>query len=410
MNKDKNNFFSARANARETLRKYDKSKRKRKNKTRTKPPQTNTGRSVRADKSVSAKPRKQTPPANQQRRRKHSALRGIGAIIAGIFMLLRGKVLAFLAVCLVVMGIGAAVVWFLGMNNALEVFINGEPVGFMAERDILAEDLTAQVLTAISVIEDGAGIHIDQEITVAPGRTQSSEYILARPDIVRILLESVTYRIEGFSISVDGIDMGALRTREAAEGLLQNFTLLHVPPDAELVRAAEFDQDVTIHSRPKYANEFDTAEMVFARMGQTRQGSQRYTVVEGDSVSVIASRFGMTQDEVFDANPDISRDNPSLRIGQVVNITYTAPLISVRTIERSTETVDIPYGIDSIENPARASTFRNTIQQGQAGIKELTSYITRVNGVIIDTEVVSESILQAPVDEVIEVGTRGASS
>ncbi|MCL2616634.1 MAG: G5 domain-containing protein, partial [Defluviitaleaceae bacterium] len=291
------------------------------------------------------------------------------------------------------------------LDNALQVFVDGESVGFITERDATADDLLSQVTTALAVTA-GTNVMIDQEITIEATRAPSSENILSRPDIIPIILSNVTFLAEGFMISVDGVDMGVLRSREAANTVLDNLISRGLPPGAELVQPASFTQNVVVEGRFMHEDNFESSEVLLMRLGQEQSGTQAYIVQPGDSMSAIAARFNMALEALFEANPNISPVNPNISPGQSINVAYTSPLLSVRTVELSVATEDEPYGSEIIENRTRPSTFRNVIQQGQPGVVERTTHITRVNGIIVETEIINENIVQPPVNEIVEVGTR----
>jgi len=290
-------------------------------------------------------------------------------------------------------------------DNALEVFVGGESVGFIAERDTTAEDLAAQVETAISVTI-GTNVVLDQEITLEAARAPSPSDVLHRPDIIPIIRDNVTFRAEGFVIQVDGAELGLLRNREAAEGVLSGIIQRNMPDGVEIVGQPAFAEDVTIQSRFMSEDAFESAEVVIARLNQERPVSHTYTVQSGDNMSMIASNFGMSLEEIFEANPAINPANPALSIGQIVNVVQMTPTLSVSTVEVSVTNEEVPYGTDTISNPTHQNTFRAVRQQGHTGVMEVTRHITRINGVIVGSEIISENILQEPVNELVEVGTR----
>ena len=436
--RDKNNsYFTSRVNTRETLRKYDSLKHK--DKPRSGPsafdrsePKRDRGRDTGptrlparaqhlqdydrrddSDERYGAGPRSrvsrdhptQPPPGKRKRRRSRgSKLPNFGALLA--FLALRGKMLAAAAVvCIVAVGAAVLGFWMLGRDNSLEVFVDGQSVGFISERDTTAEELVTQVATAISVTV-GTNVQIDQTITVEPTRAPSSDDIVARPDIMPEILRQVTYLAEGFVIRVNGNTIGALRTQEAADGLLDNIIRQNVPPGAELVQPASFAEDVVIERLFMNDEDFESQEVLASRLNQERQGTQTYTVQSGDALSMIATQFGMTLEEILAANPSIPPANPGISPGQSINVMYTAPMLSVQTVELSVTIEDAPYDTQTIENVTRLSTFRNVIQPGRVGQREVTAHITRLNGNITNVEVINENILEPPSNEIVEVGTR----
>ncbi len=65
---------------------------------------------------------------------------------------------------------------------------------------------------------------------------------------------------------------------------------------------------------------------------------------------------------------------------------------------------DIPYNTREIENPALAEGERKVVQQGQNGVLEYAYNVKYENGVEISRELVRETILANPVEEIVEYG------
>ncbi|MCL2674944.1 MAG: G5 domain-containing protein [Defluviitaleaceae bacterium] len=395
-NDDNNKFFSTRPNSNSSLRKYNDQKRRGRQESKVSDRTEKTSKPERSNRPMS--PRGKRP-------RRRFVFSGILLAVLGFFAALwrKSKVGLLIAVAVTVAAVAFAF-WFFTADNSLEVFVGGESIGFIAERDTTASELTSQV-TAIFAMTSGTDVRLDQTITAEPARAPAAD-IMPRIEMITLIQDNVTFQAEGFVISVNGEDMGALRTREAADSVLSSVIERFVPDGAQLLSPAGFVEEVTISSRFMSLEDLQTVEVVAARLSREQETSMHYTVQPGENMSVIASRFGMTLDALFAANPDVPPANPGLTPGQVLNVVYSAPLVSVRSVEVHTATEEEPYGSDNIYNPTRQSTFRQVVQQGQVGIREVTTHITRVNNIITDTEVVSENVTQSPINEIVERGTR----
>ena len=382
-NDNEQKFFSTRPKANSTLRKYNEQKRRSKQDSKASPSTERV-----------EKPRRSGKPAPERvkRPRRRFSLPKIGG----------GLLIA--AVTAIAVAVGG--LWFFALaDNSLEVFVDGESVGFISERDTTAAELTSQV-SAIFEMTSGTNIRLDQTITVAPGRAPSAD-ILSRLDMISVIQDNVTFLAEGFAIYVDGDEIGVLRTRESAENVLNSLVEQFIPDGAQLASPAVFVEEVTTSSRFMDPDDFASPEVMVARLSRERQTSQQHTIQPGENMSVIAARYSMTLDAIFNANPTIPPANPNVVPGQVVNVVASTPLVSVRSVEVSVATEEEPYGSDNIYNPMQASTFRQVVQPGRPGIRSITTHITRINGNIIGTEIVDETITQPPVNEIVEVGARG---
>ena len=394
-NSSNNKFFSARPNSGSSLRKSGERKRK----------DTSIANfSTRASRpSRNERPSRPAPPRGKRPRRRF-VIPIIFAVLGFFAALWRKSKVGLLLAVVIIASVSAFALWFFTADNSLEVFIDGEPIGFIAERDTTASELASQV-TAVFALTSGTDIRLNQAITVEPARAPS-DYIMPRIEMIALIQDAVTFQAQGFVITVDGVDMGALRSREAADNVLDSVIERFLPDGAQLLSPAAFIEDVTVTSSFMNPDDFQTVEVVAARLSREQQTNAQHTVQSGESMSLIAARFSMTLDELFAANPDISPANPAISPGQVVNVVYSAPILSVRSVEVRSETEEVPYGSDNIYDPTRQSTFRQVIQAGQTGVREITTHITRTNDIITSTEVVSENVLQEPVNEIVQIGTR----
>ena len=83
-----------------------------------------------------------------------------------------------------------------------------------------------------------------------------------------------------------------------------------------------------------------------------------------------------------------------------------APFFAFETTETITEVMDIPYG--TAESPDNEMERGKTVllSDGVLGEKQIEYKITKVNGVPVQIDVVSETMNAAPVDEVRAVGVK----
>jgi len=81
--------------------------------------------------------------------------------------------------------------------------------------------------------------------------------------------------------------------------------------------------------------------------------------------------------------------------------------VGTMTSETVTETVqeEIPFETERVENPDAVSGNETVIQEGQSGTKELSYEVVYENGVEVSRELLSETIISAPVNRIVEVGT-----
>lgn len=95
------------------------------------------------------------------------------------------------------------------------------------------------------------------------------------------------------------------------------------------------------------------------------------------------------------------------------NIKFAAgkdPLIIVnRVYEKTvTEVVSLPFEEETIKNPELTKGQALVVQEGKDGSKVVTTGITVMNGVEVESHIVEEEIVNEPVKRILEVGTKEA--
>jgi hypothetical protein len=76
----------------------------------------------------------------------------------------------------------------------------------------------------------------------------------------------------------------------------------------------------------------------------------------------------------------------------------------VRT-ETETETVPVPYGRTTVQDPTYQAGYSEVTQPGQDGIKAITYQLTYTDGVMTKKKEISEVVTDPPIDEVTTTGT-----
>ncbi len=90
---------------------------------------------------------------------------------------------------------------------------------------------------------------------------------------------------------------------------------------------------------------------------------------------------------------------------QAYNVVDVIPVVSEYN-KVETKIVDYYYETETVENPDLEEGVTNVLSEGVVGKKELTVRINYVSGEAKDVEVLSEKVLKAPVNKVVEVGTK----
>ncbi|OWA35772.1 hypothetical protein B9G55_07680 [Saccharibacillus sp. O16] len=129
-----------------------------------------------------------------------------------------------------------------------------------------------------------------------------------------------------------------------------------------------------------------------------------YTVVEGDTVSSIAAKFGITQDDVYANNSDI--EEFTLQIGQVIRITLPDPVIDVVTVEKVSEVIPTAPKTIIRHNSELAAGKRIVASPGKSGAKRVDYRLTKQNGEIVNEQWIGQQVVRRSAPIIIVKGTK----
>lgn len=129
-----------------------------------------------------------------------------------------------------------------------------------------------------------------------------------------------------------------------------------------------------------------------------------YTVAEGDTVSSIAAKFGITQDEIYANNSDIKEF--TLQIDEVLRITLPDPMMTVTTVESVSELIPTAPEMVIRHNSQLAAGKRIVASQGKSGSKRVDYRLTKENGEIVREEWIGQEVVRRSAPIVIVKGTK----
>lgn len=163
----------------------------------------------------------------------------------------------------------------------------------------------------------------------------------------------------GVQLAVDGEPLGIVKDQETAAAVLQAVKAHYAPQNAvasgaklkktaakagaagsaanDQVESVKIREEVNIVPVKADPNKVLSVEEAVKVLTEGREAPLRYAVQEGDTVSAIASRFNITQAEIFGNNPGVKE--LSLQIGDQLQLTVPQPDLTVVTVEQVTEEV-----------------------------------------------------------------------
>ena len=166
----------------------------------------------------------------------------------------------------------------------------------------------------------------------------------------------------------------------------------------------EFVEDVVI-KRGMFSSDTLKTEEELRAMFQTEGDKPAYYVCkEGDYLSTVAKKHGMTVAQLKALNPGVKETE--IYAGRRLNIAAADIYLQVKTVKTEVYTDEIGF---SVKREKNSSMYVNTTKvktEGKKGLKRITAEITYVDGKRVSKTIVDTEVIKEPVDKVIYVGTK----
>ena len=207
-----------------------------------------------------------------------------------------------------------------------------------------------------------------------------------------------------YAVVADGSDIVYLASREDADAVLEGITGRYKTSGSEIVDIG-FKEDVSVEEKVLEGPELtlsveDAVSYVITGTTEPRT----YTIKGGDNLWDIAIANGISPYALQDMNPGL--DPKRLSIGMDIYLYENHPFITVSFTEIVTKEERIAYSVVYEDDDSMYKGQTQVKSAGAYGSKEVKSKLTKENGVVTASSVVSETVVAEPVTQVTLKGTQ----
>lgn len=295
----------------------------------------------------------------------------------------------------------------LGQNFALDVQIKGTDMGYVASESIFE---TAK--TSVNERINYAG-SANTEWDITPRYTvaavQDEQELMSETTMADAILQTSGDEIqEGTALYIDGELRRVTTDGEALRKHIEEMKAPFASDDASVT--VGFNHEVELEDGIYFNDSFDEIDEVLNYLSSDEVKQESYTVVAGDSISLIATKNGLTQSELYELNPGLTATS-SLFPGDQLIVQKQETVLEIRVRKEVTYKETIPFAVIETKSNQYDVGTTKVLTEGQNGTREITAVQTfDPNGTILSTEVLSNNILSEPVNKEVVHGTRVPST
>ena len=290
---------------------------------------------------------------------------------------------------------------------ALEVQVNGQTVGYVAN-----EDVFNSAKEAVQERINYAGTDENTKWTVEPTYTISVAHsVLDENEMANAILKSSSDQIsEGTALYLDGELTAVCSDGTALQSYLSS--LLEPYEDAEDPNVTVgFNKEVTLENGIYFNESFQQENDVESMLSGVQQQEKIYTVQTGDTLWSIAQKNDLTFRELCELNTNFKgaalTETSNIQAGDELIVTKQEATLEVRITKIETWQEEIPYASETTKSNEYNVGTKKTTQAGENGIRSVTAQrVYDTNGTQLSQQILSTEVIKEPVTEKIVVGTK----
>ncbi len=286
-------------------------------------------------------------------------------------------------------------------NYALKLTVNGDFIGFISNETIFAD---AEKMVQKRINYTGSSTEI---ITFEPSYEVDligTGSTLTTYQLTDKLLEMLDADIaRGYGLYVGDAYYGTLLEHDRVDSALN--ALLDAYRTGDEKEQVEFDRDITYTYGLYLADSFVTEDEIIRQLTSKKEVASYYTVVDGDSPSLVCDKLDMTYEELARLNPDFGEET-ELHTGDRIQITTDVPYLTIIITREERYNEPIEYSTEYTEDATLYSGNKYEVTKGVDGVRFVVANVSYINGNEVGRRVLSRSTVTPPVTEVIAIGTK----
>ena len=289
---------------------------------------------------------------------------------------------------------------------ALEVQVNGEAVGYVANEDVFnsAREAVQERISYAGTDKTQWTVEPTYTVTVAHKTMDENEMADA-------ILKSASDEIsEGTALYLDGELTAVCSDGTSLQSYLSSLLEPYEDPENPNVTVG-FNKDVTLENGIYFNESFQDEAEVENELSGVQQQEKIYTVQAGDTLWSIAQKNDLTFRELCDLNTNFKgaalTETSNIQAGDELIVTKQEATLEVRITKVETWQEEIPYSTETTTSNEYTVGTKKTVQNGVNGLRQITAQrVYNTDGIQLSQKILSTEVVQEPVTEKIVKGTK----
>lgn len=166
-----------------------------------------------------------------------------------------------------------------------------------------------------------------------------------------------------------------------------------------------FSEEISVTPTSVNASQISNVQTALEEITKETEAKTIYTVEAGDTLSQIASKYGLTTSALCDLNEGLSVDGV-IGIGDRLVVTVPTPELSVKVFEEMTYEESYNAEIQYVDDDTMYQGQYSVIQEGSEGYREVVAVVQYENNAEISRDIIKETLLVESVPRILRRGTQ----
>ena len=290
---------------------------------------------------------------------------------------------------------------------ALEVQVNGQTVGYVAN-----EDVFNSAKEAVQERINDAGTDENTKWTVEPTYTISVAHsVLDENEMANAILRNSSDEIsEGTALYLDDQLTAVCTDGDALRSYIESLIAPYENTDDPNTTVG-FNKAVTLEEGVYFNESFEDYNDITSMLSGVQQAEKIYTVQNGDTLWAIAQKNDLTFKELCALNPNFKgaplTETSNIQVGDQLIVTKQEAMLEVRITKIEVRQEEIPFSTETTQSNEYTKGTTKTLQEGENGLRNVTlKNVYDTNGTLVEQTVLSTETVKEPVNKKVVVGTK----